>query len=115
MTSISSRDQCTPYHWGKGGVGWPLIQSVAFEVKEEELACGCAEKRHKHEHASQSYYILSGTAEVETEGKTAHLSVGDCLFIPAGSVHRFANKTDTCLRLLVVSVPPVSIDRIDLE
>lgn len=96
-------------------MGWLLIQSVAFEVKEEELACGCAEKRHKHEHASQSYYILSGTAEVETEAKTAHLSVGDCLFIPAGSVHKIANKTDTCLRLLVVSVPPVSVDRIDLE
>jgi len=115
MTGISSRDQCTPYHWGKGGVGWPLIKSVAFEVKEEELACGCAEKRRKHEHASQSYYILSGTAEVETEEKTANLSVGECFFIPGGPVQKIANKSDTSLRLFVVSVPPVSVDRIDLE
>ncbi len=115
MADISSRDQSIPYEWGSGGTGWPLIQSAAFEVKEEELASGCSETRHKHDHTSQSYYILSGSADVEIDGKTMPLREGDCIFISAGSIHKIANQSSLSLRFLVISVPPVSADRIETE
>ena len=115
MAAIFSHRRASPYHWGDGGRGWPLAQCDAFEVKEEEIAAGCSERLHKHKSVSQSYYILSGEAQVTIDGRVARLASADCVMIAAGSAHMIANQSDMPLRLLVMSAPPVGNDRTDIE
>ena len=115
MTTSYSHRHTTPYHWGEGGTGWPLGQCDAFEIKEEEIAPGCYEKLHKHVAVSQSYYILSGQAQVTIDESVVSLGSADCVIIAAGSAHMIANQSDMPLRLLVMSAPPVGSDRINID
>jgi mannose-6-phosphate isomerase-like protein (cupin superfamily) len=40
------------------------------------------------------YIIASGTADLESEGKLTEVRVGDALFLPAGTMHRFDRVSD---------------------
>jgi mannose-6-phosphate isomerase-like protein (cupin superfamily) len=37
------------------------------------------------------YFVVTGISEFVLENNRMHLAVGDCVFVPAGAVHRFEN------------------------
>jgi mannose-6-phosphate isomerase-like protein (cupin superfamily) len=115
MVEISSCNVVKPYLWGVGGQGWSLVNSEALNVREEELMPGCSETPHKHELASQSYYILKGYGQVVIQDKTLKLTQGDCVLIPPSYVHIISNESQEPLRFLVISSPPINEDRIEVE
>lgn len=115
MAAIFSHRRASRYHWGDGSTGWPPGQCDAFEIKEEEIAPGCSERLHKHVAVSQSYYILSGQAQVTIDESDVSLGSADYVIIAAGSAHMIANQSDMPWRLLVMSAPPVGNDRTDVE
>ena len=115
MLEISSCSSVKPYLWGVGGQGWRLVNSEALNVREEELMPGCSETPHKHELASQSYYILKGYGQVVIQDKTLKLTQGDCVLIPPSYVHIISNESQEPLRFLVISSPPINEDRIEVE
>ena len=64
---------------------------------------------------SQSYYILSGQAQVTIDESVVSLGSADCVIIAAGSAHMIANQSEMPLRLLVMSAPPIGSDRINID
>jgi len=49
---------------------------------------------HRHPHADEVLYLLSGAGLHLSEGEPVRQSAGDVIFIPAGEWHGFANDTD---------------------
>ena len=96
-----SRNTQTAYKWGEGGVGWPLVDSGGLLVFEETLAPGCSEKRHHHNKATQSFYILEGTALMKIDGHNVVLAQGMALHIQQRTDHAIANESSNEIRFLV--------------
>jgi|SRR6185437_5007905 len=60
---------------------------------------------HYHESFDETVYGLKGVATYTVDGKTIELSAGDSLFIPRGTVHAFANKSDQAIEFLCYITP----------
>ncbi len=93
-----------------GEVVFELIGRAAGGSHQHSLAQivlppGKASRRHFHPVAEESYYILSGTAEIELNGERATLAAGDSVMLPPTQVHQITNTGDTDLVLLAVCVP----------
>lgn len=79
--------------------------SQAHSVAHIVLPSGKASRKHYHPVAEESYYILSGKARVEIDGKSAELHPGDSIAIPATCVHQIFNPGDSELAFLAICVP----------
>ena len=110
MHPVSCNTQ-TAYKWGDGGVGWPLVDTDGFMFIEESLAPGCSEKRHRHNIATQCFYILEGTALMKIDGLDVALAQGMALHIPPGIDHAITNESSNEIRILVISAPSTRSDR----
>ncbi|MGZ3866138.1 MAG: cupin domain-containing protein [Bacteroidia bacterium] len=62
---------------------------------------------HYHENFDETVYGLKGTATYTVDGKTIELNPGDSLFIPRGTVHAFANKSNETIEFLCFCNPGV--------
>ncbi|MFI5148761.1 MAG: cupin domain-containing protein [Bacteroidia bacterium] len=60
---------------------------------------------HYHENFDETVYGLKGTASYSVDGRAVELSPGEALFIPRGTVHAFANKSDETIEFLCVISP----------
>jgi quercetin dioxygenase-like cupin family protein len=60
---------------------------------------------HYHESFDETVYGLKGIATYTVDGKTIELGPGDSLYIPRGTVHAFANKTDETIEFLCCCSP----------
>lgn len=49
---------------------------------------------HRHPHAEEALYIVSGSGLHLSEGEPVRQRAGDVVYIPAGEWHGFANDTD---------------------
>ena len=60
--------------------------------------------RHAHSRQDEFVYVLEGEVVLETNGGAQVLTAGMCAGFPAGSgdAHRFVNRTDKDVKLLVV-------------
>ena len=112
MASPVSRDHAEHYVWGGTCDGWHLVRSPALSVIEERMPPGAREVRHRHAHARQFFYVLSGTLTIEVEGSRHHLVARSGIELPPGTAHQALNETDTGVEFLVVSTPPSQGDRI---
>jgi uncharacterized cupin superfamily protein len=64
---------------------------------------GQSSNLHAHSHQDEFVYVLEGTPVLETESGEQALKPGDCAAFPAGGeAHRFLNRTDRDVVLLVV-------------
>lgn len=102
------------YEWGNNCIGSHLHRSDSLCVTEELMPPGTSELLHYHEKTQQLFYILSGTASFELDGKTQLQSAGQCIYILPKSLHKISNVHDENLRFLVVSQPDISEDRIEI-
>lgn len=101
------------YTWGQGCDGWHLLAGADLSVIEERMPGGTAERRHRHAHARQFFYVLEGELAIELEGETYRLRVGEGLHVPPGMTHQVRNESSADTRMLVVSSPRSHGDRID--
>jgi quercetin dioxygenase-like cupin family protein len=82
---------------------------------KKEFRSGAGELRHYHNEARQFFYVLSGAAVLETEGREHQIPAGSGIEVPPGVQHKFMNRSDEDVVFLVVSAPSTKADRIDVE
>ena len=103
------------YIWGDNCDGWHFVKTESLSVIKERMPSITEEKLHYHEKSQQFFYILSGTAEFEIEGKKYEIEAGKGLHIKPGVRHRILNNTKTYLEFIVVSEPKSHGDRINID
>ena len=114
MTQPISEKNAEQYTWGNNCDGWHLLKSDTLNVIKERMPAGTAEQLHYHVHAQQVFYILSGEATFELDGKTISVAANESLHIPKGVKHRIKNESGNELVFLLISEPRVQNDRINL-
>lgn len=110
-TDINSAEH---YEWGDQCDGWHLLKQADLSVIQERVPPGAAEIMHLHLHARQFFYVLSGTATLEFDGRRQSFTSGQGVHVPPGVPHRFANHGETDVVFLVISSPSTAGDRINL-
>jgi quercetin dioxygenase-like cupin family protein len=80
-----------------------------FVIKEWNLAPypGDQAPPHVHHRSDEAFYVLDGTLEVLTGDERRILSTGELAFVPAGTVHTFANRGPDASRILCVMTPEI--------
>lgn len=111
VTDTSSSEH---YRWGKGSEGWHLLKRDDLSVIQERVPPGDQEQRHFHNRARQFFYILTGAAVIEVDGKRHELGERQGLEIPPGVAHQFRNESDAEVVFLVISAPKSHGDRENL-
>ena len=107
------RDERNHYPWGEGSEGWHLLRRQDLSVIAERVPPGGREARHRHAQARQFFYVLSGRARIELDGREVALAAGQGLEVPPGLGHQFMNPYDEDVHFLVISMPTTRGDRID--
>ena len=69
---------------------------------------------HRHSREDESFYILEGEFDFETEGKLYHAGPGCSMFLPRGRSHRFQNVGSTSGRMLSI-VQPAGFEQFFVE
>jgi mannose-6-phosphate isomerase-like protein (cupin superfamily) len=64
---------------------------------------------HHHKQATEIYFVLSGSGEVEVEGELRSVKVGDAVLILPGQSHRMT-ALGQGIRFLCCCAPPFSVD-----
>jgi len=107
-----SKDSAEHYVWGDRCDGWHLLKNSDLSVIQERMPAGRAEVRHYHRRAQQFFYILSGKAVLEMDGRSVDLVPGQGLWIPVGARHQMKNEPGEDVHFLVISQPPSHGDRV---
>src|SRR5438270_388776 len=102
------------YKWGQDCDGWHLVRTERLSVIQECMSGGTSEVLHFHEKAQQFFYILSGTATFELEGKVIEVNAGEGFYIESGKRHRVTNNGTEDLHFLVISEPMAHGDRVNI-
>jgi quercetin dioxygenase-like cupin family protein len=76
ITAPISKAFAPHYTWASICDGWSLVDTPGLSVVEERVPPGAEDVRHYHNQARQFFYVLSGTAVLETEGSNYQLSTG---------------------------------------
>jgi len=78
-------------------------------IKEWDLAPypGDQAPPHVHHGSDEAFYVLAGELEVLMGAERRILTNGELAFIPAGTVHTFANRGPGSSRILVVMTPEI--------
>lgn len=106
------RDSAEHYTWAKVCDGWHLLKDERLSVIEEQMPPGASDVAHYHRNAQQFFYLLSGEALLEIDGKEIRLSARQGAHIPAGAPHRIRNASSRAVEFIVISNPPSHGDRV---
>ncbi len=60
---------------------------------------------HVHQREDETFYILSGEIEFQTQGKTIRRGPGETLFAPRNIAHSFRNVGTGSARMLLLATP----------
>jgi mannose-6-phosphate isomerase-like protein (cupin superfamily) len=74
-----------------------------------------SEVRHFHQHARQFFFVLSGIATIEIDGKEVILNQQEGIEIPPLTPHQMFNKSDDEIEFLVISQPTSKGDKVIVE
>jgi mannose-6-phosphate isomerase-like protein (cupin superfamily) len=110
-----SRATADHYVWAGTCDGWHLVQATGLSVIEERMPPDTREVPHRHAHARQFFFVLSGTLTMDVEGTRHRLATRAGLEIPPGAAHQAMNESDADVEFLVVSTPPSHGDRITVD
>ena len=85
---------------------WGSFKSIEkgenWHVKKLEIKPNSSISLQKHNHRSEHWIIVKGTAKVEIENKVSFLNKNESVYIPLGSKHRLSNKSKEPLILIEV-------------
>ncbi len=66
------------------------------------LPSGASIGAHSHDGEFEVYYVLSGVADVNDDGKVYHLQAGDMHLCPSGHSHSIKNNTPEDLEVIML-------------
>lgn len=115
LAAAVSIENAEHYRWGDCCDGWYLVKNDALNVIQERMPPGTAETLHKHGKAQQFFYVISGEAEIDIEGKATLLKAGEGVLVAPGLAHRVQNRSKSELNLIVTSQPPSHGDRMEVH
>jgi mannose-6-phosphate isomerase-like protein (cupin superfamily) len=101
------------YSWGGHCDGWHLLKRPDLSVIQERVPPGAGEVKHVHSRARQFFFVLSGEATLEFNGRSVTFGAGQGVHVPPQTHHRFANYSAHDV-FLVVSSPSTAGDRTDV-
>jgi mannose-6-phosphate isomerase-like protein (cupin superfamily) len=88
---------------------------VTFKVRSEQAAgASCTQWTatpgfdtglHVHERLEETWYVLDGELEFCLGEDTVRAGAGTCVFVPPGTAHAFANRTEEPARFLLFMSP----------
>ncbi len=87
--------------WGSYTI---LEEYDGFKIKRITVDSGGSLSLQSHQHRSEHWVIVSGTATVECDGKVQTVMKNQSVYIPVGSTHRLENKGKIPLQLIEVQV-----------
>jgi adenylylsulfate kinase len=109
---ITNNREAQHYTWGSQCDGWHLVQRPRLSVIEEKMPPGTSEVKHHHVRSRQFFYLLEGDLIIEVEEQLHRLRPGDGIEIDPGKRHQVMNQSLEAVRMLVISQPSTSGDRI---
>jgi mannose-1-phosphate guanylyltransferase/mannose-6-phosphate isomerase len=86
------------------GTWMSLLKGVGYQIKIIEVKPGARLSLQKHEHRSEHWVVVSGTALVTREDEQITVAANEGIFLPAGCKHRLANCGETTLHVIEVQV-----------
>jgi quercetin dioxygenase-like cupin family protein len=61
---------------------------------------------HVHDTEDEMFYVLDGELSFECDGKRFEVETGGFVFLPRGLTHNYTIRSDSDVRLLVITAPP---------
>jgi mannose-6-phosphate isomerase-like protein (cupin superfamily) len=107
-----SKDNAEHYLWGDNCDGWHLVKNQDLSVIHELMPANTSEVRHYHQHARQFFFVLSGIATIEIDGKEVILTPQEGIEVPPLTPHQMFNKSNDEIEFLVISQPTSKGDRV---
>ncbi|MGA3601023.1 cupin domain-containing protein [Lysinibacillus agricola] len=105
--------QCTEHYiWGDQCDGWHLVKNNDLSIIHERMPAKTAEVNHYHHHAQQFFFVLSGTATIDIDGKRIVLHKKEGLEVPHLTPHQMRNDSEEDVEFLVISQPNSRGDRL---
>ena len=84
--------------------GWfeSLVNMPGYQVKRLHVYPGAALSLQSHQHRSEHWVVVSGTASVVRDDELLMLATNESVYIHVGQKHRLANETDAPLTIIEV-------------
>jgi len=81
-----------------------LAGGVGYQVKHIVVNPGAAISLQRHQHRSEHWTVVRGTALIYCDGREFALNENESTFIPLGSKHRLSNTSDKPVEIIEVQV-----------
>ena len=84
--------------------GWfeSLVNMPGYQVKRLHVYPGASLSLQSHQHRSEHWVVVSGTASVVLDNEVLRLATNESVYIHVGQKHRLANETDAPLTVIEV-------------
>ncbi len=79
-------------------------RGLGYKMKRIEVSPGQSLSLQRHQHRSEHWVVVSGTATVRRGDETFTVSKNESTYIPIGMLHRLANKGHIPLQIVEVQV-----------
>jgi mannose-1-phosphate guanylyltransferase len=89
--------------WGTYTV---IEEGPGFKIKRIEVKPGASLSLQMHEHRSEHWVVVSGTAKVVNGERELSIHMNESTFIPAGQRHRLQNASELPLVIIEVQTGP---------
>jgi quercetin dioxygenase-like cupin family protein len=77
----------------------------AMSMIETHVAPGGGPTYHSHSREDETFYVVSGIAEVQLEKEIFLCKAGDRVYGPRNTFHTYRNVGDTDLKMIIVYTP----------
>jgi mannose-1-phosphate guanylyltransferase/mannose-6-phosphate isomerase len=81
-----------------------LLKGLGYQIKILEIKPGCKPSLQRHNHRSEHWIVVAGTAVVTRDAEVIVVPVNESVFVPLGAVHRIENLGDEMLQVIEVQV-----------
>ncbi|MED4074252.1 cupin domain-containing protein [Priestia endophytica] len=102
------------YTWGDQCDGWRLVNQKDLSVIHERMPPNTSEVRHYHTKSRQFFFVLTGTATLEINGRLENIMPLEGVEVPPHVAHQMMNRSDEDVEFLVISQPTSKEDRIQI-
>jgi mannose-1-phosphate guanylyltransferase/mannose-6-phosphate isomerase len=85
--------------WGSYDV---MEEKPGFKVKKLTVNPGAKLSLQKHEHRSEHWVVVRGTATVTRDDEIFELQANQSTYLPQGTIHRLENKHKEVLEIIEV-------------
>lgn len=97
------------YHVGEKGTRpwgeWQVLDLQSHVVVKKLLVYpGGRISLQRHQHRTERWIVTEGVATVRCDNNIMHLSVGESIMIPCGSMHRLSNQGTAPVALIEVQI-----------